>query len=139
MKLTEEQRRRNYSRKMSIVSFVSMGLFLILLIIGFAAHNIRECADRQALEAAVCVDCADAACMDCRGGSKECRLCEKGYVLSPNGKCVDCDSESFVECESCTLGENDQTQCTKCAIGHRLEGEKCVLCDELLTCNSCTD
>ena len=55
---------------MSIVAFVSMGLFLVLLIIGFAAHNIRECGDRQALESAVCVDCEDAACMECKGDSK---------------------------------------------------------------------
>jgi len=46
VKLTEEQRRRQYSRKMSIVSFISMGLFLVLLIIGFASHNIRECGER---------------------------------------------------------------------------------------------
>jgi hypothetical protein len=83
VKLTEEQRRRKYSRQLSIVSFVSMGLFLVLLIIGFAAENMRECGSRQALEAAVCVNCADSACMSCMGNSNECKQCEIGYVLSP--------------------------------------------------------
>ena len=37
------------------------------------------------------------------------------------------------------MNSGQSTECKKCAIGHRLEDGKCVLCDELLTCNTCTD
>jgi hypothetical protein len=36
--MTEEQRREKYSKLISIVSFVGMGLFMVLMIIGFASE-----------------------------------------------------------------------------------------------------
>jgi uncharacterized membrane protein len=85
-KLTEEERRNKYAKRMSFVAFGSMVLFIIVLLIGSVSNKNRECGDRQALEQAVCVDCVDANCLSCaENGSKQCSQCAIGYVLNSNG------------------------------------------------------
>ena len=64
-KLTEEERRNRYAKKMSYAAFTSMVVFIIVLLIGSVSNKGRECAERQALEQAVCVDCEDSNCLNC--------------------------------------------------------------------------
>jgi hypothetical protein len=45
-KLSEEDRRKKYSRQMSIVSFVAMGVFMVLLITCFSSEQDRMCGER---------------------------------------------------------------------------------------------
>jgi hypothetical protein len=92
------------------------------------------------LEAAVCVDCVDPSCFECGSGSSICEECEVGFVLSDEGKCVDCDDKDYTECEACSLtGNSDETECTQCVVGYRLDGGTCVMCDEQLLCNTCDE
>lgn len=49
-KLSEEERRMQYSKKMSYVAFGSMVIFIIVLLIGSVANSSRQCAEKQALE-----------------------------------------------------------------------------------------
>jgi hypothetical protein len=42
-KLTEEERRTKYAKRMSFVAFGSMIFFLVILIAGSAANKSREC------------------------------------------------------------------------------------------------
>ena len=140
-KLTEEQRRTRYAKKMSIVAITSMVLFLIVLIAGNFANKSRECGDKQALEQAVCVDCEDENCLDCSGmGSKQCSKCAVGYVLNSQGKCIDCDDKEYVECLECSAKDELALshECTSCATGHRLTDGKCVLCNADNSCDACT-
>ena len=91
-KLTEEERRTKYAKRMSFVAFGSMILFVVILIAGSASNKSRECGKMQALEQAVCVDCVDTNCLSCADlGSKMCSECAEGYVLNSQGQCVDCD------------------------------------------------
>lgn len=72
--LTEEERRNKYGKFMAYVAFIIMGLFMIVLVIGIASQKDgRICVERQALESAVCVDCAEKACIDCEGNSNVCK------------------------------------------------------------------
>jgi len=64
-KLSEDERRTKYAKRMSFVAFGSMILFLVILIIGSVANKSRECGVKQALEQAVCVDCEDEICLSC--------------------------------------------------------------------------
>jgi hypothetical protein len=43
-KLTEEQRRREWGRKLSWVAVASMGTFIVILLVGVAATSSRACA-----------------------------------------------------------------------------------------------
>ena len=58
-KLSEEERRRKWSKKMTFLAAFSMLVFLVFLIGGVFVSPGRECEKRQALESAVCVDCSD--------------------------------------------------------------------------------
>lgn len=140
-KLTEEERRMKYAKKMSYVAFGSMIVFIIVLLIGSVSNKARECTEKQALEQAVCVDCEDANCLDCsETGSKMCSKCAIGYVLNSRGQCVDCDDKHYVECESCTAMDSLalSTECKTCSTGHRLVNGKCTLCNSDNTCDACT-
>jgi hypothetical protein len=90
----------------------------------------------------VCVDCAEAACLDCEGNSKICNKCDRGYLLNTDGKCIDCDNKDYMECVECKAVDDQglSTECTKCAVNHRLDpiSTKCELCDSDGKCNSCT-
>ena len=71
--MLEEDRRRRYGRFLMYVAFIVLGLFMILLVVGIAAHKEgRSCDDRQSLESAVCIDCWEESCMECDGDSKVC-------------------------------------------------------------------
>lgn len=45
-KLTEEERRNQYAKRMSFVAFGSMVLFILVLLVGSVSNKSRECADR---------------------------------------------------------------------------------------------
>ena len=110
--MSEEDRRSKYGKFMAYVSFIIMGLFMVILVIGIAAQKEgRICVERQALESAVCVDCVEAACMDCEGDSKVCKQCEVGFILNADGKCVDCDDQEYVACQECEI-TGDSVTCT---------------------------
>jgi hypothetical protein len=49
-KLSEEERRTKYAKRMSFVAFGSMIFFLVILIAGSASNKSRECVEKQALE-----------------------------------------------------------------------------------------
>jgi hypothetical protein len=131
--LTEEERRNKYAKKMSYVAFASMVVFIIVLLIGSVSNKSRKCAEKQALEQAVCVDCEDSNCLNCADlGSKQCSECAIGYILNSRGQCVDCDDKDYVECEVCTARDDLalSTECTVCSEKHRLTDGKCVLCND---------
>jgi len=44
-KSTEEERRRKWSKKLTILSFAGMFVFIVLLILGVALTSGRECSD----------------------------------------------------------------------------------------------
>lgn len=141
--LTEEERRTKYAKKMSYVAFASMVVFIIVLLIGSVANKSRTCAEKQALEQAVCVDCEDSNCLNCaEKGSKHCSECAIGYILNSRGQCVDCDDIEKVECETCIAKDDSglalSTECTKCSEKHRLTDGKCILCNADNTCDACT-
>lgn len=58
-KLGEQDRRRKWGKMMSCLALVSIILFIGCTVSGFVLIKGRSCADRQALEDAVCVDCVD--------------------------------------------------------------------------------
>lgn len=53
-KLSEEQRRREWGKKLSWVAIASMATFIIILVIGVLTTSERECGPRQALSSATC-------------------------------------------------------------------------------------
>jgi hypothetical protein len=71
-KLTEEERRTKYAKRMSYIAFVSMILFIVVLLLGSVSNKSRSCPEGKALEAAVCVECQDSNCLSCEKGSKTC-------------------------------------------------------------------
>ena len=108
-KVTEEERRKKWSKKMSFVAVFSMIVFLGFLFAGAFISPGRQCAKRQALESAVCIDCVDKYCDDCSSNSKACVTCESGYVKNSDGRCEDCDLEPYKKCLSCSIA-NDGTK-----------------------------
>ena len=96
--LTEEERRNKYAKKMSYVAFASMVVFIIVLLIGSVSNKSRKCAEKQALEQAVCVDCDDKDYVECEvctarddlALSTECTVCSEKHRLT-DGKCVLCN------------------------------------------------
>ena len=95
-KITEEEKRRRFSRKFGLLSLVSTCFFLVLLIIILAGSSGRECDRQHAMESGVCVPCIDPLCEDCYKDSQTCTTCPKdlngtAYYLSTRGQCLACD------------------------------------------------
>ena len=64
----------------------------------------------------ICIPCPSN-CLSC--ANDKCLLCEPGYKIDMNGKCViDCFN-SIPGCNECSDKEN----CTKCAVGYQLNGD----------------
>ena len=61
-KVSEDERRRLFSRKSGLLGLVSVFLWLIILIICLAASDGRKCDARHAMESGVCVPCIDPHC-----------------------------------------------------------------------------
>ena len=64
-KVTEEEKRRRYSRKFGLLGLVTALVWLALLILILAVSSGRECDNRHAMESGVCVPCIDPLCEDC--------------------------------------------------------------------------
>lgn len=80
-KLSEEERRKKYSKKISMTSVVFFGIFLIILILGIAFTEGRVCLDQnQTLSSGACVGCEDIFCENCaNAGPSGCDKCKTGY------------------------------------------------------------
>lgn len=117
---------------------VSIVLFIVILVIGVGASDARLCPENQALEGAVCVDCADPYCTDCSTGSATCSICEKNHVLLSDSSCIACNKKD-VACLDCysTDGNPDNVKCKTCAEGYRLENGVCRACSSL--CAECNE
>lgn len=136
-KLSELDRRRKYGKVMSILAICSIVVFIGLVITGGVLTTNRTCGDRQALQNAVCVNCEDQRCLSCEFNSEKCTKCEGGHVLTPEGKCMDCDDKPYNQCEKCTLGKDGKPVCQQCMDGFRLEGGKCIQCTQSQFCKTC--
>ena len=68
-KLTEEQRREQNHKKAMSLGSVSMILFIAFVALASVFGEGRKCADRQALENAVCTDCWSPYCQECPDSS----------------------------------------------------------------------
>lgn len=79
--MTEDDRRRNYSRKFGVCGMVSFMFYLLLVILCAAAISTRSCDDVHALELGVCMPC-DKLCLDCKEDSTKCQKCKVGYYPS---------------------------------------------------------
>ena len=64
-KVSEEEKRRRYSRKFGLLGLISAVLFLGILILILALSTGRECDRQHAMESGVCVPCIDPLCEDC--------------------------------------------------------------------------
>jgi len=132
-KLSEEQRRREWGKKLSWVAIVSMVVFILILLIGVLTTSARACGDRQALRSATCESCADSKCQDCSDDPAVCKgPCDGGHYLDAEGTCLRCDglpsdSQERPRCLACTF-ENGQPACSECAPGHGPRGAECVAC-----------
>lgn len=110
-KLTEEERRRAWGKKLSWVALGSMAAFIVVLIVGVASTSARTCPAGEAMESATCVPCADPNCGNCSDGPNRCLgSCPEGWFLdSAAGKCARCDGEA---------ADSDQTlRCLECEAG----------------------
>lgn len=91
-KITEEERRRKYGRKYSVCGIISFILYLLIVIVCFAAIDNRTCDPKHSLELGVCVPC-DELCNDCSGDATKCNKCITGfYPHSGDGQCQKCDA-----------------------------------------------
>ena len=71
-KLSEEERRLQNHKRMTCLGFISMGIFILMLVLAGILGKGRECGERQALENAVCKECWDSNCQACPIISKTC-------------------------------------------------------------------
>jgi len=82
-KITEIQRRRKYNKKVSFTGIISLIALLVIIIFVSIVGDGRECAEKQALQNAVCIDCAQESCLDCVSGEIDgCKTCDKGFILN---------------------------------------------------------
>ena len=133
-KLTEEERRTKYAKKMSYLAFGSMTFFIIVLLIATVASSMRVCPEGQAMESAVCIDCVDVGCKSCPRDSRNCEECSERQALE-SGRCIDCAQDSCLTCAE------DSKVCTECAVGYVLnEQGQCIDCDgkEYVQCEECS-
>ena len=107
---------------MTGLGFVSMGVFILMLILAAIFGKGRECGERQALENAVCKECWDESCLSCPMKANECKKCAPGYFLTSYGECVKCDDEVAIQCLECSSQDDGKTlKCGKCNEGFRLD------------------
>ena len=89
-KISEEEKRKRFSKKFGALGLVSALVWLVVLLIILAAAPGRECDSRHAMETGVCVPCVDPLCEDCHKDSDKCLSCPKdlndtAYFLSNMG------------------------------------------------------
>jgi hypothetical protein len=75
-----------------------------------------------------------------KAGIDGCDTCKLGYTLNlDSGKCQSCNSGIGIDkCLECSTAEGDsEPTCSKCDLGFRLEGGKCVACSVSKFCAVC--
>lgn len=71
-KVTEEERRNKYSRKIFLGFLISFVTWLIVFIVCLAVSEGRKCDERHAMEFGVCVPCKDPDCTKCEEDADIC-------------------------------------------------------------------
>lgn len=139
---TEEERRKKNSQKVFRIAIVMFVLFIVGVIVAMFLLDGRVCDSvDQVAESGVCTSCKDDNCLDCVGaGSDRCDNCKPGFSLNPNGKCANCNQINEIEkCVKCKIGaDQNQSSCTECIPGYRLELGKCIPCSQSKFCLECS-
>lgn len=81
----ENTRRRSWGGKGSLIAVATMSIFIVLLLVGVAFSEGRECKAGFALENAVCVPCKDSNCLECKEGSAQCERCSEAFLINNKG------------------------------------------------------
>ena len=120
-KVTEEERRNLYSRKVFLGFLISFVTWLVIFIICLAVSDGRTCDFRHAMEYGVCVPCKDPDCTKCDEDSDICQECPPkvngtAVFLSNQGQCRQCD----IGCDKCVDDGNLATKCEQCAPNFQL-------------------
>lgn len=131
-KISEDEKRRRYSRKLGLLGLFTALLWLLLLIIILIIAPGRECGLQHAMETGVCVPCIDPNCMDCLKDSQVCNECPdnldgEAFFLSKQGLCKNCD----YGCDKCQDDGDGAAKCTECAKGYyQSQGKYCFPCTQ---------
>lgn len=140
---TEEERRKKYSKKISMAAIGLMGVFIVVLILGIALTEGKTClSEAETLENGACVSCKDGYCQDCTlAGPDGCDECKAGYSKAElTGKCSSCNPGTGIDkCLKCSIPKDKETSCNKCVKGYRLENGKCLQCEQAKYCAECTN
>ena len=85
------------------------------------------------------MNCADNQCLDCVGDHKVCKTCDEGFHVDSEGKCSDCDDVAYIKCKRCEANPEGGSTCLECAEGFRLQDGKCIKCEQIEHCSSCSE